>query len=169
MAEDQPIAAIPDQTVGVDIIKRPDGTEARFMRTPMRSKDGGVYFLSTRERYAMDTLFATGGNISETARRVSAEFKRGITKDTISKWISRKPHVRQYLEKRINEVAAYNDLTKESYLAKLVSYAESKERMPGHTYVFWKLIGQAKGFLDEKDDGKTKTYQINIRQANGDE
>ena len=85
----------------------------------------------------------------------------------IKKWMMLKSNIMDYLNKRMGELADWN-MTKEEYFARLRCYAEGMDQASRDQQFFWKLMGQAKGWLDSGMNGGQTAIQINFTQGNGE-
>lgn len=125
------------------------------------------YHVSEREKLLCDT-YMRSQNWSECARVFQAKYKKDIAIGTIKRWFNQRQHIKDYLYEQINATAEAN-ITKDQYVAKIRKLAENDIEVKKTTPFFWKLLGEAKGFLD-KDSGNSfqNNIQINILDGNGE-
>lgn len=143
-----------------------------FARFPVRYdyKTDAVFHLSAKEKLICDVYLATNGNLHAAIVAVKEKFGRSLNQMRVKEWFEKKAHLKDYLKKRVNEIAAYN-MTKEEYVARTEAMATTDQGngMTSTKAFLWKLVGQAKGFLSEQQAPAVQNnMQINILQGNGE-
>jgi len=166
-------------TVGIELMQEmattstgvlePQKTKANvFYPVKYAYKKDAVFHLSAKEKLICDVYLQTHGNLHAAIVAVKEKFGRTLNQMRVKEWFDRKPHLKEYLNKRISEMAEYN-MTKEEYVARTLDMATSEGYNMNSTKAFlWKLVGQAKGFLAEQQGPVVQNnMQINILQADG--
>lgn len=143
--------------------------QKRLQITPIKYdyQRGTTIFCSARETLVCEVFLKTR-NLQECVRQTVAQYGGKLSVRGIQKWLRLKPHMMSYLNKRMGELADWN-MTPEEYFAKLRRYAEGVEKADKSQQFFWKLLGEAKGWLKAANGGagNTTNLQINMLQANG--
>lgn len=142
----------------------------RFARVPVKVnyQHGTMIFCSAKETLVCDTFIETKGNLKECSERAVAAFGGKLSPKGIKKWLQIKPHMMEYLNKRWGQTADWN-MSQEEYFARIRRYAEGVDKADKSQQFFWKLLGEAKGWLKVGGSGSQNTtnLQINMLQANG--
>lgn len=124
----------------------------------------GFWTLSEREKLICD-VFLRFRSFAECHRSLMAKYGKSPSVNTIKGWM-RRSHVREYIEEQLLN-SAEASMTKDEYIAKIRRIAEGDRQVNKTTPFFWKLLGEAKGFLVKEESGLQNNIQINFVQANG--
>jgi hypothetical protein len=144
----------------------PKGGLERFLRYPIKAGELSG-FVSAREKFVCDVLLSTAGNIAVASKETEARFKRPISRETIKYWMTRKPLIQAYLKKVMNISVEYNSFTPEEYKIKIRHLAEGDVKVNRSTVAFWKLVGEAHGWLKDARESSDTNITIDLRQADG--
>lgn len=126
----------------------------------------GFFHLSEREKLLCDTWLRSR-SFTECARAFQAKYKKPIAPGTIKVWFSKKKHLKDYLAEQLTNAAEAN-ITKDDYVARIRRLAEGDVPVNKTTPFFYKLLGDAKGFLHQEDRGMQQNIQIVLKDGNGE-
>lgn len=138
----------------------------RFLRYPVKAGEL-TGFLSAREKLVCDVLLATGGNMAAAAKEAEVRFKRPVSRETIKYWMTRKPVIKAYIQQKMDISVDYNRLTQEEYAVKIQRMAEGDVRVNRSTVAFWKLLGEARGWLKDARESRDVNVVFDLRQSDG--
>lgn len=126
----------------------------------------GFFHLSEREKLLCDTWLRTR-SFTECARAFQGKYKRSISSGTIKRWFSKKDHLKEYLAEQLTN-GAEAAITKDDYIARVRRLAEGDVEVKKTTPFFYKLLGDAKGFLHSEERLNQQNIQIVLKDGNGE-
>lgn len=170
--DSKPSGFVPEQVANLTATVQPINPVApapgleRFLRYPIKAGET-TGFMSAREKLVCDILLATGGNIAAASKEAGLRFKRPVSRETIKYWMTRKPLIKAYIQQKMDVSVEYNRMSAEEYAVKIQKMAEGDVKVNRSTVAFWKLLGEARGWLrDARESGDTH-ITFDLRQADG--
>jgi hypothetical protein len=81
--------------------------------------------------------------------------------------MTRKPLIKAYLTQKMDVSVEYNRMTAEEYAVKIQKMAEGDVKVNRSTVAFWKLLGEARGWLKDAREARDVNVTFDLRQSDG--
>jgi len=125
------------------------------------------FYLSETEKLVCEILVETN-SYRQVQRVVKERFKRNIGIETIKRWLSTRPLVKEYMMKLMEERG--KGMTEGEWEAEVAEAARKNKKLERTTPLMYKLYAEKKGWLRENSGSNQfigKDITVNILQKNG--
>lgn len=132
----------------------------------LMEEDGTLIRLSKFTMYVLELYIRFGGKWKIIDSKCREKYKIGVNRRKLEK-ILNYPDTQKYLDRRLKELGLTNTITKDVWLMQAMEYRDGKKNSDENTRFFHKLIGQAKGYLEEGQHVNQTNISIDFRQSDG--
>lgn len=158
--------ATPPPVPGTDVVATTGGRFSAKQPILMDEQDE-IIWLSKRETFLAEAFLETR-NYYRAAGMLRTKYPGTKTTDCVAKnWLN-KPHIQNYLTKRVRQLGICNGMTKERWISEAIQFRDGTKQANSVTVMMHTLIGKALGYLlENKNNFSAENMQINFTQADG--